>query len=362
MRPLPRLLLAAALTAVVASAAPAAASAAVRQIPVGISDQNAETFSNPLFAPLGMQYARYVTPWDVMADPTSYDAQQLDEWLTAARDAGVKPLISFNHSTGDDCPRSPCHKPTAAQYRKMFDAFLAKYPDVTTISPWNEANHMAQPTYKRPDLAALYYRVVKQACPTCTIVAADVLDISNIADWLTAFAKKAPDARLYGMHNYGDTNHFETDGIKTVLRTIRGNVWLTETGAITSFVTTSGKVSFKPSNARAAKAMNYLFKQLLPVSGRIKRVYLYHWGADPKNRWDSGLVDKEGKPRQVYSIVKAYSNPTGIPRFPVVTTPTPTPIPTVPTTPSPEPATPTTPVTPTVPTDPALPIPTVTLP
>jgi hypothetical protein len=334
MRLFPRLLLAVAAAAALA-AVPAAASAQTTRIPVGISDQNALTFSNPLFGPLGMQYGRYVTPWDVMKDPTSYDAQQLDEWLTAAEEAGVEPLVSFNHSTGDDCPRRPCHKPTAAQYRKMFDAFMAKYPDVTTISPWNEANHMAQPTYKRPDLAALYYHVVKQECPACTVVAADALDISNIADWLAAFAKKAPDARLYGMHNYGDTNHFETDGIKTVLKTVKGDIWLTETGAITSFVTSSGKVSFRPSDARAAKAMSYLFTKLLPVSSRIKRVYLYHWGADPKNRWDSALVDKTGKPRRVYSIVKSYNNPSGIPKTPPV-------LPTAP---------PVTPITPTTPTD-----------
>src|SRR4051794_38931491 len=125
MRSFPRLLLAAALTALIGAAPAVASDAALRHIPVGISDQNSLTFSNPLFAPLGMQYARYVTPWDVMKDPTSYDAQELDEWLTAAGAAGVKPLVSFNHSTGDDCPRSPCHKPTAAQYRKMIDAFLA---------------------------------------------------------------------------------------------------------------------------------------------------------------------------------------------------------------------------------------------
>lgn len=328
MRSLTRLLLAALLIAATTTI-PSSASAAPKPIPVGISDQNSVTFSNPLFAPLGMEYGRYVTPWDVMKDPTSYDAQQLDAWLTAAQAAGVEPLVSFNHSTGDDCPRRPCHKPTGSQYRAMFKAFMAKYPTVTTISPWNEANHMAQPTYKRPDLAALYYHVVTQECPSCTVVAADALDISNMADWLAAFAKKAPDARLYGMHNYGDTNHFETDGIKTVLKTIKGDVWLTETGAITSFVTTSGKVSFKPSGSRAAKAMNYLFDTLLPVSSRIKRVYLYHWGADPENRWDSGLVDQFGKPRRIYSIVATYNNPTGIPLGPVAT---PAPI-TVPSTP-----------------------------
>jgi hypothetical protein len=98
--------------------------------------------------------------------------------------------------------------------------------------------------------------------------------------------------------------------------------------------------------------MNYLFKKLLPVSGRIKRVYLYHWGADPENRWDSALVDQNGKPRKVYSIVKAYNNPSGIPRTPpVVTTP-------------PVVSTPPVVTTPTVPAGPAptVPAPTVTLP
>jgi hypothetical protein len=84
-------------------------------------------------------------------------------------------------------------------------------------------------------------------------------------------------------------------------------VWLTETGSIVSFVTSSGKVSFKPSQSRAAKAMSYLFDDLVPRSSRIKRVYIYNWLSDPKNRWDSGLVGSNGKPRSIYAIVQNYT-------------------------------------------------------
>ena len=304
-----RLLLAAAAAALLAL--PAAAPAATRHVPVGISDQNAETFTNPLFTALNVRYARYVTPWNVALKPASRSAQELDAWLTAAEEAGVSALVSFNHSEGDDCPRRPCAKPSASAYRRAFRAFRAKYPRVLAISPWNEANHMAQPTYKRPDLAATYYHVVRRECPQCQVVAADVLDISNMERWLQAFVEKAPDARLYGMHNYGDANRFRTSGIETVLRTVKGSIWLTETGAITSFVTSAGKVSFRHDDARAAKAMRYLFDKLVPASNRIKRVYLYHWAADPKNRWDSALLDRNGRPRKVYDIVKRYNAAAG---------------------------------------------------
>ncbi len=293
--------------AVLAGALPSAASAAPteRRVPVGISDQSPATFSAALFGPLGIRYGRYVTPWNVATKPDSDPAKALDAWLEAARTAGVKPLISFEHLTTDDCPRV-CTKPSDAAYRKAFRAFRAAYPDVLSISPWNEANHMAQPTYKRPDLAARYYHVVKRECPQCQVVAADVLDLKNMEAWLEAFVEAAPDARLWGMHNYGDANRFRTSGIETYLRTVKGSIWLTETGAITAFTTAAGKVSFKRSDTRAAKAMTYLFDTLVPSSTRIKRVYVYNWGSDPNNRWDTGLVDHKGKPRPVYDIVKRY--------------------------------------------------------
>jgi hypothetical protein len=279
----------------------------VRKVPVGISEQNATMFTDPLFAPLGVKYARYVTPWNAASSPGSYAAEQLDKWITAARAAGVSPLISFEHLANEDCPRDPCVLPSQTAYRAAFTAFHAKYPDVTSISPWNEANHPSQPTYKKPAVAAQYYEIVKSVCPSCEVVAADVLDMTNMEKWLVAFVKAAPEARLWGMHNYGDANRFRTSGLATYLKVTKGDVWLTETGAITSFTTTSGVVSFKKSDSRAVKAMTYLLDTLVPSSSRIKRVYIYNWGSDPKNRWDSGLIDNLGKARKVYGIVKTYN-------------------------------------------------------
>jgi hypothetical protein len=306
-----------------------------RTVPIGISEQNATMFGDPLFAPLGLRYARYVTPWNAASTPGSYAAEQLDRWITAARAAGVSPLISFEHMGNEDCPRDPCVLPSKTAYRAAFRAFHTLYPDVTSISPWNEANHASQPTAKKPAAAAAYYEIVKSECPTCQVVAADVLDMTNMEKWLTAFVKAAPEARLWGMHNYGDANRFRTSGLATYLKVTKGSVWLTETGAITSFTTTAGVVSFKKSDSRAVKAMNYLLGTLVPSSSRIKRVYIYNWGSDPTNRWDSGLLDSAGKARPVYGIVKTYNAPTVA--IPTTTTPVPAKA-TTPTTTTPVPA------------------------
>ena len=60
-------------------AVPAGASAYT----LGISDQQAQTFTNPLFAPLKFKAARYITPYDVME--SSSDKAQWDAWYSAAK-------------------------------------------------------------------------------------------------------------------------------------------------------------------------------------------------------------------------------------------------------------------------------------
>src|SRR5215212_3601666 len=73
-------------------AVPAGASAYT----LGVSDQQAQTFTNPLFAPLKFKVARYITPYDVMDSPA--DKAQLDAWVSGATAAHQKILISFEHS------------------------------------------------------------------------------------------------------------------------------------------------------------------------------------------------------------------------------------------------------------------------
>jgi hypothetical protein len=279
---------------------------------IGISDQNASMFSNPLFGPLNIKYARYVTPWDVALNPDSDAAHKLDAWLAAAQAAGVSPMIAFERRASDQCPNQPCYLPDPSEYLQAFLAFRAKYPQIKTISVWNEANHSTQPTFRSSVDAAQLYLVVARHCAGCTIVAADVLDnfadfSKKMAHWLKTFASVAPQARLWGLHDWSDVNRFQTVGLDAMLKAVKGDIWLTETGGIDSFITQSGVTSFKPSAARAVKAMDYLFDTESRRSSRVKRVYVYNWVSEPTNRWDSGLLDHSGNARGTYDVLKKHS-------------------------------------------------------
>src|SRR5207247_2007884 len=63
----------------------------------GISDQVPSSFLNPLFQPLGLSAARYITPYDVMNLPAgSPDRVALSQWVRNA--GGQDLLVSFEHS------------------------------------------------------------------------------------------------------------------------------------------------------------------------------------------------------------------------------------------------------------------------
>jgi plastocyanin len=268
---------------------------------IGISDQQPTTFVDPNFQVLKLKYARLMTPWNgIFKEPA-----RLDAWLQAARAAGVRPLVSFERARGDQCPKKPCRAPSVGQYSRAWTAFHKKYPWIKDISPWNEINSSTQPTGKRPDLAATYYNVVRAKCRGCTIVAADLLDATNIRSYVAAFLKKAKGKpRLWGLHNYTDTNRFRSRGTKALLQSVKGTVWLTETGGVVKFTTQDGKVALPKSESRAKKAMDYMFRLAEANAGRIKRIYVYQWKINNVfDRFDAGVVRADGTPRPSFDVL-----------------------------------------------------------
>ena len=327
LKALPRTAAALVAVACVVSLALASAPRAPAADVVGIADQSAAMFSSPLFQALDVRVSRLLVSYDAVPRGT-FEVADIDAWLAAARSAGIQPLIAFNHSRG--CyenerilPRKRCRLPSVRRFRKAFRAFRQRYPDVAVYSPWNEINHLSQPTATRPDRAADFYNVVRRDCRGCTIVAADVIDQAGVVGYLKAFRRRAKGSpRLWGLHNYSDVNDFETDGVRRMLRTVRGEVWLTETGGIVRF----GRRPFNPT--RAAEATRHLFR-IAKLSPRVTRLYIYNWsGVSRTARFDAGLTDAFGRARPAYRVVHGFlGRPGGNPQPPPAPPPPPPPPP-----------------------------------
>jgi hypothetical protein len=289
-------------------AAPAGAPAAA--VTVGLGDQDWGVFSDERFQALGLKHARVVTPWNVAL--SRGDRLWLDSYLEGASAAGIDPLVSFGAAHPSRCPARPCKLPTTAAFERAFRAFRKRWPWVHTIGVWNEANHRSQPTFRYPEQAARYFNVVRERCFVCRVVAADVIDDANMVRWLGRFRKVARAPGLWGLHNYRDANPRRGQrygGSRLLMKTVPGKVWLTETGGIVRFVLPDGRTLFPYSEKRANVAMGRVLRLARRYRRRIGRLYVYHWRQDSYgNRFDAGLLNKDGAPRPSYLTLKRWLN------------------------------------------------------
>jgi hypothetical protein len=287
----PRLLLA--LTVLALTLLPAAAHAAA-PIGIGIADNKADMFSDARFQALHLRYARIDLRWDVLTDAGA--TAQLDLWMAGAKATGAAPLVTFDRS-----PKRPSYNPTPQQLAGALKALRARYPFLKDFSSWNEAN-----MNKKPEIVAKWWLALRKACPTCNVLATDLLDKKNMISWAQRFVKAAGRTpKVWGLHNYVDANTLSTKTTKKLLMSVGGSFWFTETGGIVRR-SNSSSVVFPTGTARAAKVTRFIFDKLAKVSPRIQRVYLYHWdtGIEGGPTWDSAFVGPDGQVRPALQVLQ----------------------------------------------------------
>jgi len=281
---------------------------------VGLSEQSPALFSQPAWQSLKLKRVRYIVPWDYYKDAGQHG--EVTSFLSAAHAANQDVLVAFTarrgcYTNGRYSKSRACKAPSTSAYKSAVTRFHKEFPYVKTFSPWNEENHVSQPTHSSPKRAVQYYDTLRRACKGCTVMAADVLDQSNVRSWLRSFLRYSHGrGTIWGLHNYKDVNRKQSKGLTTVLKTVPGQLWLTETGGIVTFLP-----AFKTSLSRSASATKYMFQLAdrydTKRSGnrsKLTRLYVYRWfGEAPGARFDAGLVNPNGSPRSALTQFKKYA-------------------------------------------------------
>jgi hypothetical protein len=288
--------------------------AAVKNIKIGIADQKPGVFTDPLFQPLEIKYARRSVAWN--AALVDWQIAELDAWLNGARAAGVTPLISFA-KTRDPAQRR--YLPSVAEYRAAFKAFRQRWPWVREFAPTNESNHPAEMGGTNPKRAVEYWRVMQSECRGCKVAAATLLDYESNSkknpdkitlDWIRKFLKyagKKNPPRLWAFHNYVSANKFSDRLSRKIMSMIKGEVWITEVGGLVYRKPAPGRVKLPESVTHQTKVTKYIFDHLIRTDKRFTRVYMYHWNSEgPGASWDSGLVDANGDARPALAILEQF--------------------------------------------------------
>jgi len=289
-------LVALAVSAVLAIPGPAGALVA------GVGDQQPFVFADRRFQALEIHHARLSVGWNVLSNRAQ--TRRLNVWLRAARADGVAPLISFGESQTYEQSR---RLPTVAQFAAQFRRVHARYPWITDFATWNEANYCGQPTCHHPALVAAYYRQLRRLCPSCNVLAAELLDVPGMVSWVRRFQRALHGyPAIWGLHDYIGANRLQTASTQALLNATPSLIWLTEVGGVVSRHNHSSH-AFRESPAHAATVTRFIFERLARLSPRIARVYVYQWNAGTHRpaAWDSGLVGPHGRLRPAYVVLVA---------------------------------------------------------
>lgn len=265
---------------------------------VGIADQKTSMYADPRFQALGITTVRAAVRWDVFTNPRLL--AELDQWMAAARASGARPLLTFDRGS-----RRPNYSPTPAELVRTMKQIRQRYPEAREFSTWNEANFNNS---KRPELVARWWLALSKSCPTCTVLAVDLLDVPGANAWARKFVKAAGRApAVWGLHNYVGMNRKSQRSTLGLLKAVPGRFWLTETGGIVRR-NNGSKIKFPTGIPHAASVTKFVLGPMLKAAGsRIERVYLFNWDTGPVvTTWDSGFIGPDNKARPSLNVLAAY--------------------------------------------------------
>ncbi len=294
--------------------APSAGQAAGKPVvTIGIAEQLPDLFAQPLFRQLGAGSVRIVVPWDYRLQDKGFRAF-IDDYLNRARIARAESLVVFAAS-----PQKR-RTPTVSRYRSEIKRFIRGHRSVKSYSAWNEPNLCGQGLCFNPKLAAAYAKALASACRRCNVLAADLVvapPIKNKEIDAGLYARQMRRlghlrAKIWGIHNYTDANRFQTKWTKKALKDMPGQIWFDEVAGMVHRPRHKGRIpngyQYSANVRRSAKVLRYIFKRLVRVSSRVKRVYVYQWSAETPKNWDSGILDNKFRPRPAYRVIQKAIN------------------------------------------------------
>jgi hypothetical protein len=312
-------------TAVFAAAAalagPRATAAAAHHPVVGIGDDKADMFGDPRFVALRIRTVRYDMSWDALS--VASQRREATAWMDAAKHDGLNVLVTIDHSDRVIYRKVKVHGktrrkafsqtrvlPSTAQYIKAFREFRSRFPWVKAFVTWDESNCYCEVSYNKETQIAAFYRGMRAACSSCTILAAEFLDTPAryavaMKTWISKFDRALGyQPGYWGLNDYEDANHLVTTQTRLLLRLVRGNIWLAETGGIVNRHNGTKDPGFPQNATHAAKVDSFILNKIAGLSPRIQRVYLYEWDAKTRrDSWDSALISYNNIPRPGYDVV-----------------------------------------------------------
>ena len=120
-------------------------------------------------------------------------------------------------------------------------------------------------------------------------------------------AQRQGQGQIFGLHNYQDVEQENVDGTRWLLATVPGQVWLTETGGILTFLPSFPRNAYRHDLAEYVFQLANRFKRGRGRRSVIATSWTQYTGAPAGARFDAGLTNPSGSKRKAYTTFKKYA-------------------------------------------------------